>query len=174
MRHPWLFKSPEGTSQTNWLIGWRYKHGNVFSLPVLISREAWPYYCFYSETSHLSITLCMADDDFPGDHREAETPVPIPNTTVKRFFANGTAVRLWESRSSPGLFFYLLSFLLFSSLPLLYNSCVIFSFVNYLKYIRIIWKYIFMPSCLFVYRFINSHKIEYFVFIFLTSIHAQK
>ena len=47
----------------------------------------------------------MADDDFPGDHREAETPVPIPNTTVKRFFANGTAVRLWESRSSPGLFF---------------------------------------------------------------------
>ena len=34
----------------------------------------------------------MADDDFPGDHREAETPVPIPNTTVKRFFANGTAV----------------------------------------------------------------------------------
>ena len=69
----------------------------------------------------------MADDDFPGDHREAETPVPIPNTTVKRFFANGTAV-----------FFYLLSFLLFSSLPFLYNSCVNFSFVNYLKYIRII------------------------------------
>lgn len=59
----------------------------------------------------------MADDDFPGDHREAETPVPIPNTTVKRFFANGTAVRLWESRSSPGLFLssLLLPFFFFAS-----------------------------------------------------------
>ena len=66
---------------------------------------------------HLSITLCMAADDFPGDHREAETPVPIPNTTVKRFFANGTAVRLWESRSSPGFFLLSLPFISLFSLP---------------------------------------------------------
>ena len=42
--------------------------------------------------------------EFPGDHREVETHVPIPNTTVKRFIADGTAACPWESRSLPGFF----------------------------------------------------------------------
>ena len=30
-------------------------------------------------------------DDFPGDHSEEETPVPIPNTEVKGLCGDGTA-----------------------------------------------------------------------------------
>ena len=42
----------------------------------------------------------------PGGHSEGETPVPIPNTEVKPFSADGTATaRWWESRSPPGSFF---------------------------------------------------------------------
>ena len=38
---------------------------------------------------------------FGGDSEEV-TPVPIPNTEVKLFSANGTAwVTVWESRTSP-------------------------------------------------------------------------
>ena len=51
----------------------------------------------------------MADDDFPGDHREAETPVPIPNTTVKRFFANGTAVFVCGRVGRRQVFFFIFS-----------------------------------------------------------------
>ncbi len=41
---------------------------------------------------------------FLGDYGEGETPVPIPNTEVKPFYADGTAwVTVWESRSSPRL-----------------------------------------------------------------------
>jgi hypothetical protein len=37
-----------------------------------------------------------------GDHSEEDPPVPIPNTEVKLFSADGTAwVTMWESRSSP-------------------------------------------------------------------------
>ena len=40
---------------------------------------------------------------FPGDYTEEVTPVPIPNTEVKLFRANGTAgASLWESRTLPG------------------------------------------------------------------------
>ena len=39
-----------------------------------------------------------------GDHSEGATPVPIPNTEVKPFSADGTAwVTVWESRTLPGL-----------------------------------------------------------------------
>jgi hypothetical protein len=39
---------------------------------------------------------------FFGDHSEEDPPVPIPNTEVKLFSADGTAwVTMWESRSSP-------------------------------------------------------------------------
>ena len=38
-----------------------------------------------------------------GDHSEGVPPVPIPNTEVKPFSADGTAV-WWESRSSPDVF----------------------------------------------------------------------
>ena len=39
---------------------------------------------------------------FFGDHSEEVPPVPIPNTEVKLFSADGTAWEtVWESRSSP-------------------------------------------------------------------------
>ena len=39
--------------------------------------------------------------EFSSGYAEGETPVPIPNTAVKPFEANGTAgVILWESRKS--------------------------------------------------------------------------
>ena len=42
------------------------------------------------------------DLGFLGDHGEGETPVPIPNTEVKSFSADGTAwVTVWESRTLP-------------------------------------------------------------------------
>jgi hypothetical protein len=41
---------------------------------------------------------------FPGDFRERAIPVPIPNTEVKPFIADGTArVTVWESRTLPGM-----------------------------------------------------------------------
>ena len=40
---------------------------------------------------------------FPGGDRRGVTPVPMPNTEVKPFTADGTArVTVWESRSLPG------------------------------------------------------------------------
>ena len=42
---------------------------------------------------------------FPGNHNKEATPVPIPNTEVKLFSADGTAPGAeWESRSLPGFF----------------------------------------------------------------------
>ena len=39
-----------------------------------------------------------------GDHGEGVPPVPIPNTEVKPFSADGTAwVTVWESRTLPRL-----------------------------------------------------------------------
>ncbi len=44
-------------------------------------------------------------ETIPGNHNEEETPVPIPNTEVKLFSADGTARGAeWESRSLPGFF----------------------------------------------------------------------
>ena len=43
----------------------------------------------------------------PGNHNEGATPVPIPNTEVKPFSADGTAPGAeWESRSLPGFFYF--------------------------------------------------------------------
>jgi hypothetical protein len=43
---------------------------------------------------------------FLGDHGGGETPVPIPNTEVKPFSADGTAwVTVWESRTLPRINF---------------------------------------------------------------------
>ena len=51
----------------------------------------------------------------PGAYTGGATPVPIPNTEVKPSRANGTALaREWESRSVPGLFY----FMLFLTLPI--------------------------------------------------------
>jgi hypothetical protein len=44
--------------------------------------------------------------EFSGDNGGGETPDPIPNSEVKSSSADGTAgATLWESRTSPGLFF---------------------------------------------------------------------
>ena len=41
-------------------------------------------------------------DDFPVAMRPGETPVPIPNTTVKTWAADGTMLETaWESRWLP-------------------------------------------------------------------------
>ena len=56
------------------------------------------------ETLSSDVYSLKHHDEFPGDHGEAETHVPIPNTTVKRFIADGTAACPWESRSLPGFF----------------------------------------------------------------------
>ncbi len=43
------------------------------------------------------------DYKFSGGNGEEDTPVPIPNTEVKLFSADGTArVTVWESRTPPG------------------------------------------------------------------------
>jgi hypothetical protein len=45
--------------------------------------------------------------NFFGGYSEEETPVPIPNTEVKLFSADGTAwVTAWESRTPPKYFSY--------------------------------------------------------------------
>ena len=42
--------------------------------------------------------------EFLGDHGEGVIPVPIPNTEVKPFSADGTAwATVWESRTLPRL-----------------------------------------------------------------------
>src|SRR5215831_21092453 len=46
----------------------------------------------------------LKSEEFPGGCIEGATPVPIPNTEVKPFGADGTAwVTVWESRKLPGL-----------------------------------------------------------------------
>ena len=45
--------------------------------------------------------------EFLGGSGIEVTPVPIPNTAVKLFSADGTAVATpWESRSPPGIYIY--------------------------------------------------------------------
>ena len=47
--------------------------------------------------------IALSCHDFSGDDSEGETPVPIPNTAVKPFSADGTVlVTARESRTSPG------------------------------------------------------------------------
>ena len=43
----------------------------------------------------------------PGSYGEGEIPVPIPNTEVKPFIANGTMrFAAWESRTPPGTLYF--------------------------------------------------------------------
>ena len=51
----------------------------------------------------------LKDKTVPVAMREGEIPVPIPNTTVKTFAADGTMLETaWESRRLPGLFYKIL------------------------------------------------------------------
>jgi hypothetical protein len=89
------------------------KCGNIFSLPVLIGRAAWPQNNSHDpiERTVISITLYVLKQIvvqvypfFGGDSEEA-TPVPISNTEVKLFSADGTArAAVWESRTPPNSF----------------------------------------------------------------------
>lgn len=115
MRHPWLFNSPEGNRQTICLIGWRCKHGNVFSLPILISREAWPYYRFNPETDCLSFELTLKSiDSFPGDHREVAPTRSHPEhdreTPLRRWYCGFVRGRVGRRQ----VFFCLFSLRFFS------------------------------------------------------------
>ena len=48
--------------------------------------------------------MVLSFENFLGDFREGVTPVPIPNTEVKPFIADGTTrVAVWESRTLPGI-----------------------------------------------------------------------
>ena len=47
----------------------------------------------------------LIPDSFSGLVSERATPVPIPNTEVKPFSADGTArAAVWESRTRPGFY----------------------------------------------------------------------
>ena len=53
---------------------------------------------------HSGTEPTLKTQDFPGGCIEGATSVPIPNTEVKPFGADGTAwVTVWESRTLPGL-----------------------------------------------------------------------
>ncbi len=72
------------------------KKGNVL-IEVLIQRKLGDLYKLNSLT-----VIGKLFFSFPGDYSEEVTPVPIPNTEVKLFSADDTAL-VWESRSSPGI-----------------------------------------------------------------------
>ncbi len=79
------------------LIGAGCKRSNAFSLCVLIGRGLYYTSCSFEGTI---IFIC------PGGFAEGETPVPIPNTEVKPFWADGTSLAtVRKSRSLPGHFF---------------------------------------------------------------------
>ena len=86
------------------------KCGNAFSLLVLIGRAAWPqnnlhnhlYVIFVLPFKLLHAEIVVY---FFGGNSKEETPVPIPNTEVKLFCADGTAREAeWESRTLPKIF----------------------------------------------------------------------
>ena len=48
------------------------------------------------------VTFPAPKTDFYGGHSKEDPPVPIPNTEVKLFCADGTArATVWESRTPP-------------------------------------------------------------------------
>ena len=56
----------------------------------------------------MTVTYLIQLFNFPGGNGGGVTPVPIPNTVVKPSSADGTAVFLWESRTLPGFFIFIL------------------------------------------------------------------
>ena len=102
------------------MIGWVCKRGNVFSLPVLnrstgltikFARcKSWSARLLLSLRFFLPRILpfdylrAPGSLHFSGGYVVGVTPVPIPNTEVKPYGADGTAREtVWESRSPPGL-----------------------------------------------------------------------
>ena len=63
-------------------------------------RDKDPVFIFPAHRSPL--TAHRVFTDFIGGNSEEDPPVPIPNTEVKLFCADGTAwATMWESRSPP-------------------------------------------------------------------------
>ena len=65
--------------------------------------------CLYLISLNIFLTLYEVNTiklpTFFGGNSEEETPVPIPNTEVKLFSADGTAREaVWESRTPPKIF----------------------------------------------------------------------
>ena len=57
------------------------------------------------ESTLFQIVEKQHEADFFGGDGEEDTPVPIPNTEVKLFSADGTAREaVWESRTPPKIF----------------------------------------------------------------------
>ena len=83
------------------MIGRRCKHGNVFSLPVLIARGLDLLYAGFV----LASFLCPVFRVYPetvGVFNDEGPPVPIPNTEVKLISADDTCLATGrENRSTP-------------------------------------------------------------------------
>ncbi len=74
---------------------------------------------------------------FSGDKGEGATPVPIPNTVVKTFSADGTAwVTAWESRTLPEI--YLKGVLIKSDTPFLFFLIVFMS----ISPVKVIYRFV--------------------------------
>ena len=55
-----------------------------------------------SDSLYFGSAHLLSNAQFPVPMRPGETPVPIPNTTVKTRAADGTALEtMWESRRAP-------------------------------------------------------------------------
>ena len=77
--------------ETTRLIGQECTYGNVLSLLILIGREAYPYFIDIARPEYrVYVVVIVFATVFGGDSEEG-TPVPIPNTEVKLFSADGTA-----------------------------------------------------------------------------------
>ena len=103
----------EGRWKTTTSIGRACKSSDGLSGPLLIGREAWPFFQLHliegrgrgPPPSLLRRGSCCRPDcalsfvfraggpgpDFPGGHGGEATPIPIPNTEVKGPIAEGTA-----------------------------------------------------------------------------------
>jgi hypothetical protein len=63
----------------------------------VLSTNSSPF--LLSQESMGTFARKQGDSFIASGHREGETPVPISNTAVKPFVADGTAfARLWESK----------------------------------------------------------------------------
>lgn len=64
------------------------------------------YYLFSLQVSKIFANVYLIMNILPGDYSIGVIPVPIPNTEVKPYSADGTVgASPWESKSLPGFFY---------------------------------------------------------------------
>jgi hypothetical protein len=98
-------KASKDPQKTTALIGRAWKQCKLWSEPVLIGREAWPYHSILFVVCLLFVTHLWYR--FPGGFSGGVTPDPIPNSEVKPTRADGTdRASDRESRSLPGFFIF--------------------------------------------------------------------